>query len=90
MKDWRKMLEGIGGYDNEMIVVPSGGVKEMVDDIEEIQQQLAAKDALLNKLHDVLMYIQPWCNGQYNGHEKCQDLIFEASEAIDKELKNGN
>jgi hypothetical protein len=51
-----------------------------------LEQQLAAKDALLRQARDALEYIQPWCNGQYNGHEKCQNLIFKCFAAIDKEL----
>jgi hypothetical protein len=54
MKDWRKMLEGIGGYDNEMIGVPSGGVKEMVDDIESLKQQLAEREKQIVMLRDTL------------------------------------
>ena len=54
---------------------------------ETMQEQLAAKDTLLRNVYETLEYVQPWCNGQYNGHEKCQNLIFEAIAAIDKELK---
>ena len=41
MKNWRKMLVDIGGYDNELVGVPSGGVKEMVEEIESLREQLA-------------------------------------------------
>ena len=55
MKDWRIMLKAIGGYDNEMIGVPSGGVKEMVEDIESLQKQLANREKQIVMLRGALI-----------------------------------
>ena len=72
MKDWRKMLEGIGGYDNEMIGVPSGGVKEMVEDIESLQQQLANATKQNVLLRDA---VDSWLQTHSN---ESHDALYEA------------
>ena len=41
-KTWRQKLEEIGGYENEMIGVPAGGVRQMVDELEALQAELTA------------------------------------------------
>ena len=41
MKDYRKMLEDIGGYDNEMMGIPVAGVKEIIDEVEQLRIALA-------------------------------------------------
>ena len=39
MKDWRKRLEDVGGYENEYLaVVPTPDVREMVDEIEKLRE----------------------------------------------------
>lgn len=43
MTDYRKQLEAIGGYENELLPVPAGGVRKIIDDLEKAQQQLAAE-----------------------------------------------
>jgi len=42
MNDYRKMLEEIGGYENEMIAVPAGAVREMVSEIEMLRDRYDA------------------------------------------------
>lgn len=37
MKDYRKMLEEVGGYENEMTAIPAGAVREMVAEIEQLR-----------------------------------------------------
>jgi hypothetical protein len=37
MTNWRKQLEEIGGYDNELIGVPAGAVRKMIDEIESLR-----------------------------------------------------
>jgi hypothetical protein len=39
MKDHRKMLEEIGGYENELVSVNAGGVREIIDDLEYVQNE---------------------------------------------------
>jgi len=61
--DYRKQLEAIGGYENELLPVPAGGVRKIIDDLEKAQQQLAAalaacklKDASLEAAHNGLRW----------------------------------
>jgi hypothetical protein len=41
MKDWRRMLTEVGGYDNAMIGVPAGTVREMIEEIEALRADAA-------------------------------------------------
>ncbi len=41
MKDWRRMLTEIGGYENGMIGVPASAVREMIEDIDCQQAEIA-------------------------------------------------
>ena len=36
MKNYRKMLEEVGGYENELIGVPAATVRDMIDEIENL------------------------------------------------------
>ena len=40
--NWRQQLTDLGGYENEMLGVPAGGVRKMVDEIEQLRAKLAA------------------------------------------------
>lgn len=94
MKDWRKMLEGIGGYDNEMIGVPSGGVKEMVDDIESLKQQLAEREkqivmlrGTVEEVSNILADNQLWaacalCNTAITATQDLPDLVLCYSTSV--------
>jgi hypothetical protein len=50
MKDWRRMLTEVGGYDNALIGVPAGAVREMIDEIDAlraaVERVVAERDAL--------------------------------------------
>jgi hypothetical protein len=50
MKDWRRMLTEVGGYDNALIGVPAGAVREMIDEIDAlraaVERAVAERDAL--------------------------------------------
>ena len=39
--NWRQQLTDLGGYENEMLGVPAGGVRKMVDEIERLRAKLA-------------------------------------------------
>ena len=39
MKDYRKMLEDIGGYENSMVAVSAGPVREIIDEIEKLRKK---------------------------------------------------
>lgn len=39
-KNWRQMLQQIGGWDNEFVPVPSGPVREMIEEIEALRAKL--------------------------------------------------
>jgi hypothetical protein len=73
VKNWRKMLVDIGGYDNELVGVPSGGVKEMVDEIESLREQVTLlRDALDQLLDDMGI----------DGHCVCEAAKQQAKEAL--------
>lgn len=57
MTDYRKQLEAIGGYENELLPVPAGGVRKIIEALENAQQQLAAEQANSAKLHAELSRI---------------------------------
>jgi hypothetical protein len=44
-KDWRKMLTDIGGYENEMVSVPAGGVRSIIDEVEMLRARVAPAPA---------------------------------------------
>jgi hypothetical protein len=33
-KKWREDLEKVGGWDNEMVTVPAGAVRKIIEDLE--------------------------------------------------------
>lgn len=39
-KDYRKMLEEVGGWDNELASVPSGGVREVIEEVEALRTRV--------------------------------------------------
>ena len=63
MKDWRKMLRDVGGYNNDMLGIPASGVKEMVIEIESLRAQLAARDAEIARLREALGDLSFECDG---------------------------
>jgi len=36
-KDWRKMLTELGGWDNELLSVPAGAVREIIEEVEALR-----------------------------------------------------
>lgn len=46
MKNWRKMLEEAGGYENELVGIPAGGVQEMVEEIEALLAKVAELESV--------------------------------------------
>lgn len=44
-KTWREKLEEIGGYENEMVSVPAGAVREMIDEMEALEADLKKANA---------------------------------------------
>ena len=48
-KDWRKMLNEIGGYENEFTAVAAGSVREMIDEIDRLRAELAQAQAALRE-----------------------------------------
>jgi len=40
-KDYRKMLDEVGGWDNELAAVPAGGVREVVEEVESLRVRVA-------------------------------------------------
>jgi len=46
-KNWREMLEEIGGYENEFVAVPAGPVREIIDELESALTEHALKDAVV-------------------------------------------
>lgn len=54
MTNYRKQLEAIGGYENELLPIPAGGVRKIIDDLEKAQQQLAEEQAYSAKLREAL------------------------------------
>ena len=53
MKDWRKMLTDVGGYDNSLLGIPAMGVREIIEDIESLRAQLAEKDAEIARIQEL-------------------------------------
>ena len=51
MKNYRQMLEEIGGYENELTAVPARAVKEMIDHIESLE----ARNVKLQTDHNELI-----------------------------------
>jgi len=39
-KSWREMLEEVGGYENELVGIPAGPVREMIDEIERLSAKV--------------------------------------------------
>lgn len=37
-KTWREKLEEIGGYENEMVSVSAGAVREMINEMEALEE----------------------------------------------------
>jgi hypothetical protein len=47
MTNWRKNLEDMGGYENELVAVPAGGVRLLIAEFEDLQKQLAEREKQL-------------------------------------------
>lgn len=71
MTNYRKQLEAIGGYENELLPVPAGGVRKIIEALEKAQQQLAAEQAYSAKLREALK----------------QPLGYTGSRQIDSEIR---
>lgn len=48
-KSWREKLTDVGGYDNELLGIPAGGVREMVDEIERLSAEVKSLKAILKE-----------------------------------------
>lgn len=75
-KNYRAMLEAVGGWENEMVSVPAGGVREIVEEVEALRKEV---DALRKENRSV---IEMCDEGQHtfvklpdhptrNGHARC-------------------
>lgn len=49
-KDYRKMLEEVGGWDNEMASVPAGGVREVVEGVESLRARVTQYETMMMSL----------------------------------------
>lgn len=60
-KNYRKMLEELGGWDNELVQVPAGGVREVIEDLEALEARIQK----CGKGHEYVAnspeYPCPWC-----------------------------
>lgn len=41
-KSWRQQLEEVGGYENDLVGVPAGGVRKLIEEREELERHLRA------------------------------------------------
>lgn len=54
-KTWRQKLEEVGGWENEMVSVPAGAVRKIIEDLEaherELERVKAERDGLRRALN---------------------------------------
>lgn len=72
---WRQQLEAIGGYENELVPVPAGAVRQIIDDLEATKKQLAA--AQKQHVRDVAT-LEAWNNSITD----LQQQLIDASTAV--------
>ena len=54
--NWRQQLTDLGGYENELVGVPAGAVRKMVDEIERLradQDQLRSNFLRCSRLREI-------------------------------------
>ena len=63
-KNWRAMLTALGGYDNDLVPVPAGGVREIISDVEALTTEVAelkeARDILVAQLSFMRADAERW------------------------------
>ena len=47
--NYRKQLEDVGGWDNELVSVPAGGVRKIIEELEATQRELRAWKIAVNE-----------------------------------------
>jgi hypothetical protein len=89
VKNWRKMLVDIGGYDNELVGVPSGGVKEMVEEIESLREQVTLLREFVRKIKEQTPEKPDYWSScsQCEGNSSEADDVLEQLAAILQESK---
>ena len=91
MKDWRKMLEDIGGYKNELTAVPASAVKEMILDIELMRSQLNDTETIIgsdtsgaysNGYKNAYFLQEATITKMRAEHQELKDVLVDIQESI--------
>lgn len=53
-RDFRRQLKEVGGYDNDMVGIPAGGVRPIIDEVEQLRAALADDIETLSAIADKL------------------------------------
>lgn len=80
--NWRKQLAEIGGYDNELVGVPAGTVRKMVDEIDELRAALAQKDEAITYHENHFANLKIEYDDLYDEHEKLEAALAAPREPM--------
>ena len=67
-KDYRKMLDEVGGWDNELASVPAGGVREVIEEVEALRGRVAQLDGNVDEARGVFRRIRDRVGAEEGEH----------------------